>query len=209
MVEPVLTVFGISGRTGRALVKAAARKWQIRGYVREGSEVPGVELIRGSLDDSERVRDAVAGAAAVCCVFGQRQPYRDVFCEAATRTIIEAMRAVGCNRLVCQTGAMIGSGQGLRRSWPFAWMARAFARRYPAIAQDRAGQERVVMESELRWTVVKPPRLTDGPARKRVRAGPDIKVGLLSRVSRAELAAFLLREAESGWFVRCRVVVKR
>ncbi len=150
----------------------------------------------------------MTGAAAVCCVFGQRPPYRDVFCEAATRTIVGAMRAAGCDRLVCQTGAMIGSGQGLRRSRPMEWMARSFERRHPAIAHDRAAQERIVLESGLRWTIVKPPRLTGGRARGRVRAAPDLPVGLLSSIRRADLAAFLLHETETCAFLRRRVVVK-
>ncbi len=207
-MQPILTVFGASGRTGRALIAAAAPTWRIRGFVRPGSEFPGVELVTGTFSDAQQMADAVAGATAVCCVFGQRPPYGGVFCEAATQAIVAAMRAVGCDRMVCQTGAMIGSGQGLRRSRSLEWVARTFERRHPAIARDRVGQERMVMESGLRWTVVKPPRLTDGRARGRVRAGPDLSVGLLSSIRRADLAAFLLEEAEDCRFLRSRVVVK-
>lgn len=206
-MQPTLTVFGISGRTGRALLAAASR-WRVRGFVRPGREIPGVELVVGTFSDADQVQRAVSGAAAVCCVFGQRPPYTDVFCEAATEAIVNAMRVVGCDRLVCQTGAMIGVGQGLRRSRPMQWTVRWFERRRPAIAQDRAGQERVVTESNLRWTIVKPPRLVDGHPRGRVQAGPDIRVGLLSRIRRADLAAFLLRETEDCAFLRSRVVVK-
>jgi len=170
--------------------------------------VTAVELVTGNLNDVDDVSKAVDGAAAVCCVVGQRPPYADVFCEAATETIVAAMRAVGCDRLVCQTGAMIGPGEGLRRSRAMQWVADSFARRHPAIAEDRAGQERVVGASGLRWTIVKPPRLTGGRARGRVRAGPNLSVGLLSSIRRADLAAFLLREVQDCAFLRSRVIVK-
>ncbi len=55
---------------------------------------------------------------------------------------------------------------------------------------------------------MKPPRLTDGPAAGRVRAPAGVRVGLLSRISRADLAAFMLDEIERGTFVRQRVFVR-
>lgn len=207
-MTPTLAVFGISGRTGQALLAVAvAAGWRVRGLVRSGVALPEAELIVGALSDAGQVQRAVSGANAVCCVFGQRPPYRDVFCESATRTIIDAMRVVGCDRLVCLTGAMIGSGQGVRRSRPMEWLARWFARRQPDVARDRAGQERVVIESRLPWTIVKPPRLVDGHPRGHVQAGPGVRVGLRSSIRRADLAAFLIREAEECTFLRSRVVV--
>lgn len=208
MTTRTLAVFGVSGRTGRAIVQMADSRWRIRGFVRPGSEVSGVDLVVGTFTDGDLVARVVAGASAVCCVFGPRPPYRDVFCEAATRTVIAAMQAEGCDRLVCQTGAMIGSAVGLRRTRPFQLMADLFARRRPEVARDRSAQEEAVMQSRLRWTIVKPPRLNAGPPLGRVLAAPDLRVGLRSSICRADLAAFLLEEIEKSAFLRRRVVVK-
>ena len=208
MTTRTLAVFGVSGRTGRTIAQMADSRWLIRGFVRPGSEVPGVDLVVGTFTDGDLVARVVAGASVVCCVFGPRPPYRDVFCEAATRTVIAAMQADGCDRLVCQTGAMIGSAEGLRRTQPFQLMADLFARRRPEVARDRSAQEEAIVRSTLRWTIVKPPRLTDGPPLGRVLAAPDLRVGLRSSIRRADLAAFLLKEAENCDFLRRRVVVK-
>ncbi len=209
MTRP-LAVFGLSGRTGQALAQAAqSRGWSVRGFARPGSQLPPqlqTSTIRGTFADAEALNDVVAGTDAVCCVLGPRPPYTDVFCAAATDAIVQAMKRTGCNRFLCQTGAMIGPDAG-NRSRPMHWMAQAFARRQPEGARDRLRQEEIVQASSLRWTLVKPPRLTDGRARHGVRAGPGQHVGLLSRISRADLAEFLIAEIEGQRFVRQRVYV--
>ena len=88
------------------------------------------------------------------------------------------------------------------------WMTRAFARWQPQSAQDREEQERLVEASGLDWTIVKPPRLTDSLPQGRVQAGSSLRIGLLSTISRADLAAFIIDEMQTGRFVRQRIFVK-
>jgi hypothetical protein len=116
------------------------------------------------------------------------------------------MRAAGVRRLVCLTGAMVGE---LPRnvSLPMRVLAGLYRRRVPHPAADAAVQERLVMESGLDWLIAKPPRLTDGPATGCVRADPALRVGLLSRVSRRNLAAFLLDEMTLAHHARQRLYV--
>lgn len=206
-----LTIFGISGQTGRELAKSAnINGWKVRGFVRATSRVEDIpdncQIVRGTFEQPEQVVDAIADSDAVCCVIGPRPPYTDVFCASATKTIIAAMEQTGCRRIVCQTGAMIGRGPN--RSFSMDWMAGYFAGKQPAAAKDREDQEGVVISSGLDWTIVKPPRLTNSQAIRRVQAGVMLKVGLLSRISRVNLAAFLLDELETGRFMCQRVFVK-
>jgi putative NADH-flavin reductase len=62
--------------------------------------------------------------------------------------------------------------------------------------------------SGLDWTIVKPPRLTDSSPQGQAQASSSLRVGLLSKVSRASLAAFILDEIQTGRFVRQRIFVK-
>lgn len=206
-----LSIFGISGRTGCELARVAGiRGWEVCGFVRptskgEGAIVHG-RIVRSNFEDFDRVVETVADSVAVCCLIGPRPPYTDVFCAKATTAIIAAMKQTGCTRLVCQTGAMIGPAPN--RSCPMAWMARTFARWHPQAMRDREEQERLVESSGLDWTIVKPPRLTDSLPRGRVHASASLLVGLLSKISRADLAAFILDEIQTGRFVRQRIFVK-
>ncbi|GKS63283.1 hypothetical protein YTPLAS72_05870 [Nitrospira sp.] len=82
------------------------------------------------------------------------------------------------------------------------------ARWHPQATGDREEQERLVESSGLDWTIVKPPRLTNSATRGRVQASASLRVGLLSKISRADLAAFIFDEIEAGHFVRQRIFVK-
>jgi len=202
-----ITIFGISGRTGQALTdEALARGWAVRGFCRISSIAPaGATILYGTFDPTT-LEDAVSGADAVCCVFGPRPGARDVFCAAATRAVVGAMERTACRRLVCVTGASIADTPG--RSRPMGWVRSWYRRRRPEQAQDRDEQERIVMASGLAWTIVKPPRLTSGRPSGRLAAAPDLAVGLLSYVSRADLATFILDEIARPRFLRQRVVVR-
>ena len=206
-----LAIFGISGRTGRELAKVAVlRGWEVCGFVRPTSMVEGGigngRIVRGNFNELDRVIETIANSEAVCCMIGPRPPNTDAFCATATAAIIAAMKQTGCHRLVCQTGAMIGPAPS--RSHPMEWMARTFARWHPQAIRDREEQERLVESSGLDWTIVKPPRLTDSPPQGRVQASAVLRIGLLSTISRADLAAFIIDEVQTGRFVRQRIFVK-
>ncbi len=162
-----VAVFGASGRTGRALLAVAkAEGVLVRALYRPQSapqiSAPNVSVIAGDLRTAVDVGRTLAVAKAVVCVFGPRVTVPDAFCADATAVIVEEMRRNVIGRLVCVTGAMIGDGAGCR-SMVMELFTRVVARRYPAVAADRARQEEIVQESGLDWLIVKPPRLTDHP----------------------------------------------
>lgn len=206
-----LAIFGISGRTGRELATVASlRGWEVHGLARPMSvledDIGHCRIARGNFDEFDRVIETITDSMAVCCLIGPRPPYTDVFCATATAAIIAAMKQTGCRRLICQTGAMIG--QAPNRSRPMEWAARTFARWHPEAARDREEQERRIESSGLDWTIVKPPRLTDSTPRDQVEASSFLQIGLLSKISRADLAAFILDEVQNSRFVRQRIFVK-
>jgi len=203
-----IALFGATARTGAELLRlAAARDWCVRTLARGAppAYVPGtVDWRQGSLGSAADVAATITGTDAVLTVFGPRSARDAPFRAEATWNIVAAMRASGPRRLLCITGAMVGSLPA-NVSVAMRAMAGMFRRRCPAIAEDGAAQERIVMESGLDWTLVKPPRLTDGPRSRGVAAGPALRVGMMSHVSRADVAAWMLDEALACRHVRERV----
>ncbi|MBM2838992.1 MAG: epimerase [Deltaproteobacteria bacterium] len=207
-----ITVFGGSGATGKVLIRHAwAKGLRVRTLVRNpdslGNSVDGAEIVKGSLSNSEDIDESLKNADAVFCVFGARPPYTDIFCEEATKTIIASMKKNKVERLICQTGGMIGDYPG-NRTFFFKMMISIFNKRLPLIALDRIGQEKQVVNSGLSWTIVKPPRLVDKQATGKVVAGNDVKLGLLSSITREDLAEFLINETLSERFEQSAVFVR-
>lgn len=207
-----VAIFGGSGATGKVLIyHALIRGIKVRALVRNANSMDIksglIEVIEGSLSSADHVDFCLKGCDAAICVFGHRPPYTDIFCEAATRTIVESMQKLGMKRLVCQTGGMIGDYPA-NRTLPFRLMVAMFNRRLPLVASDCAGQENIVKQSGLDWTIVKPSRLTNGKAKGKWLAGPDVRVSLLSSITRDDLADFLLQEAFNPQFAGQAVFIR-
>ncbi len=64
------------------------------------------------------------------------------------------------------------------------------------------------MGSGLAWTLVKPPRLTDGEPTGMVHADPALPIGMWSRVTRRDLAEFVFRAAAHDRFLGQRVYIR-
>jgi putative NADH-flavin reductase len=206
----IICIFGASGATGLTLTQQAlARGFGVTAFVRSQAATtklpPGATVVAGNLLDRSDVARAVAGCDAVICAIGPRPSSPEPFCSEATKNIIDAMQAAGVRRLICVTGAMVGDYPHL--SWFMRMMRNSYRKQQPALAADRAEQERLVAASGLQWTAVKPPRLTNGAVRGRMRSGESLKVGAFASISRADLARFMLDAVESPQYVGKHVVV--
>jgi putative NADH-flavin reductase len=76
------------------------------------------------------------------------------------------------------------------------------------IADDSAEMERIVKATRLDWTIVRPPRLTNGARTEHYGVADDhlpIGAGRNATISRADVAHFMLNEVEQPGHIR-RVV---
>jgi len=105
------------------------------------------------------------------------------------------MKAAGVSRLIWISSHGIGDARG-HSGFVFErifvpWRLRAeFA--------DKERQEALVTASDLDWTIIRPARLTNGPATGRPRAQPRLPVTIRDSISRADVAQFVLGELEDG-----------
>lgn len=207
----IISVFGASGRTGHAFVRVAAEAGHLQRlhYRNKPSEMTPdtATVVVGALTDPTAVREVMRGSDAVVVLLGPRPDARGLFTAAATKAIIAGMRTQEVSRLLCVTGAMIGARPD---NVGLTMKLMAFVQRKTDMVdmlKDRDEQERLVRNSKLQWTVIKPPKLTDGDAGP-YKAGASVSVGLGSHLSRAALAKFLLAEIESPQYATSAVYVK-
>jgi uncharacterized protein YbjT (DUF2867 family) len=68
---------------------------------------------------------------------------------------------------------------------------------------DKERMETSIRASATEWTIVRPGALTSGPARRRYRAASaEVRPPRLPRISRADVADFMLHELGERRFVR-------
>jgi uncharacterized protein YbjT (DUF2867 family) len=192
-----IAVFGATGGTGRSLVEQAlAQGHQVTALVRHPAVVhlrhPQFTLFEGDAQDSRAVTKVIDGVDVVACILGLAKPQGTVISDA-TRTICQAMNEAGVRRLVAVT--VMGLGDSKDNFDPVAKLfVRVFLKKG---MEDRARQEEVITSSRLDYTLVRPSRLVDGAKTDRYSAGADVRAGISSKLTRADLASYVLQQLQT------------
>lgn len=207
-----ITVFGATGRTGRAIISLALTQGiEVTAYARKPEDLAQwagrIRVIPGPLDDADAIGRAIDRTDAVAIAFGPRKGGPQVFCANAIQLIVSAMKEQGVRRLVCITGALVGE-QYPNRGLFYRAMRRLLVRKAPHLMLDRDGQETIVMNSGLDWTVFKPPRLMNGADRPGTQLGPDLVIGPAARTTVGSLATAILGELLGSQLVQKAVFIR-
>jgi putative NADH-flavin reductase len=154
---------------------------------------PKLQKFRGDALNRENVKTALIGVDVVVQTLGVGlgdlfQPVH-LFSDA-TRVLIDAMTAQGVKRLICVTGFGAGDSRAsisLLQRLPFqAVFGRAYA--------DKSRQERLIRQSALDWTIVRPGVLTNGPRTGRFHILSEPSQWRNGMISRTDVADFLVRQ---------------
>lgn len=196
-----LTVIGATSTTGSLVLdRALAAGHHVTALTRDRSRVPQrherLTVLEGDATAVEDCLRAVTGADAVIVTLGAGR--RGEVRAAGTRAVVEAMGRAGVSRLVCQTTIGVGSSRGNLNFW---WRRVMFGGLLRQAYADHVRQEEIVRDSALDWTIVRPSAFTNEPV-EGVRHGFDADAqGLRLKVSRADVAAFLLAQAQDPGYL--------
>jgi len=159
-----------------------------------------LRTVRGSVLDPATVAKAVAGQNAVCCVLGVKTPWEQptLFSEGTAR-LLEAMSKAGVRRLVCVTGIGAGDSRGHGGFLYDRIIYPLLARR---VYEDKDRQEAIVRASDTDWTIVRPGLLTNGPLTGSYRAMTDLAGVTAGKISRADVAHFILGELANARYLK-------
>jgi uncharacterized protein YbjT (DUF2867 family) len=197
-----LTVLGAAGATGVPLVEQAiAAGHRVTALARSAENLtltnPNLHVVQGDATDRAVLSQAMNGADAVISVLGARGP---VIAEA-TRAVVAAAEQAGPDRIVMLSSFAVARD----RLTPVNKLLTRTA--MGSQIKDKAAGEEVLRASGLDWTIVYATKLTNGP-RTEPRVVPESrKVGVLQKISRADVASFLLRAATDGLYSRRGVVI--
>jgi putative NADH-flavin reductase len=195
-----IAVIGASKGIGLSTVNIALeRGWKVRSLSRNIKSLPKHEnltSIIGSALESEKVKETIQSATAIVLTIGHPMTWREVTVfSQATKLVIDTM--LGWNPkayLLVVTGVGTGDSEG---HGGFAYdkiFKPLFLRK---VYQDKDRQENIVKASKIDWTIVRPGFLTDGPLTTVYRCLGSLGDAKAGKISRADCADFLEREAEA------------
>jgi len=195
-----LALFGATGGTGEQIAQQAlAAGHTVSVLVRDPAKLKRQDakltVITGNVLTQADVDKTVAGADAVICTLGNTRNNPDMVVSRGTQQVITAMQQQGIPRLLVVSSLGVGdSKQNL--SLILRLLMQTFLRK---VFKDKEAQEQLVRNSGLTWTIVRPGGLTDEPRTGSYQVGVDST--LRGRVSRADVADFVLRELTRNAFI--------
>lgn len=205
-----IVVFGASGGTGIKIVEQALAAGDVvtafvRNPAKLGLQHANLTLFQGDVMDPAAVASAVVGQDAVISALGPSRPPVPGMMETAAGNIIAAMRQHGVRRLISTTGAGVRDPQD-RPKLVDHLLKGLLTLVAGAVLRDSAANVAVIRGSDLDWTIVRFPRLTDGPRTGRYRVG-YLGKDSGTQLARADGADFTLKELRAGNYIRQMPVV--
>ena len=207
-----IIVFGSTGGTGIELIKQALKQGhEVTAFVRNASKVPfsdpAVKLIEGDALDLKSIQTAIGSNQAAISVLGVRlgQAPGKVRSEG-TRNIVTALSSTNVRRFV--TVSTVGVGDSFNR---LSFFARILLPKFIGAARlNEAGrQEEIIRQSSLDWTILRPTRLVDSDVVGKYQIANNLRTGMSSKLSRADLAAALLVQLETEDFLRQTLTITK
>ena len=197
-----ITVFGSAKKTGREVVRQALdRGYTVTAYARNPQKLDiihsNLTVVSGELSDKDAIKTAVQGAACVISALGPYFTVRDTALSDGVSNILSAMKESGVSRII-QLSTISSpdpnDGKDFRAKMLVGMVKRSYPGSYAEIV--RIGQ--MVRDSDMDWTLVRIALLNDKPLSKKLRVGCLGQKIVRTNVSRADLAWFMLEQAESS-----------
>ena len=202
-----IIVFGATGGTGKQiLTQALAKGHTVTAFVRSPEELPQdphLRVIKGDVFDFAAVVEAMHGHRAVLSALGARSRKKSDVLAQAIPNILEGMRQEYVSRLIVLGAAGVAPDYGKYHNALTSigiWTAKHTLLKHPFA--DQAAQERLLKASDVNYTIVRAPRLLDGPFTGRYRVLPDAMPPGSRSITRADVADFMLLQLTDPRFHR-------
>ena len=204
-----LLVLGGTGGTGRQVVEQAlANGDAVTVLARDPAKVTvqhaGLRIATGDATDRAALATAMRGHDAVISAIGRGLSFKsEHFIERSVPQILGAMTDAGVRRLVFTSA--LGVGESRRDATLPAKLF--FSTLLRGIYADKLIGDEMIRKSDRDWTIVQPSVLTDGPLTKRYRSGTRMSMTGMPKISRADVAHFILACVGDNSTIRQTLIV--
>ncbi|MEV4512615.1 NAD(P)H-binding protein [Dactylosporangium sp. NPDC049525] len=199
-----LAIFGGTGRAGRVVVEHALQHGhEVNALTRDPARIPAharLRVVGGDVRDPAAVATTLHGADAVISTLGRQRRGPDV-CTEGIRTVLSTAAGDGPRRLVILSNYGVADSRHRSAYVAISWLLER------AVLRDKEQMEALVRDSDTSWTVVRAPVLTNGPRTGSYRTGTDLRLSFTAKVSRADLAEFMLTELRENAYPHQAVVI--
>jgi len=195
-----IALFGGTGKTGRLFLEQALEKgYHLKALVRTPAKVQiehaRLEIIQGDVLTAEDVERTIQGSDLVVSLFGHVKGSPKWLQTNGTKNIVQAMKDHQITRIISLSGGGLPYPEKDQPKLADHLIRGIMKIAVPKILNDAIQHHKVLEKSGLQWTIVRGPRLTDGPKTDNYRVG-WVGVNASTKISRADLADFIVKLVE-------------
>ncbi len=199
-----IAIFGGTGKTGQHLVQQTLDAGHevvmlARNPATFTIQHPNLTVLQGDILDAERVEATIQGVAAVMSVLGPRSNKPEFVISRGTDHILNAMKRHNVRRIIISAGAGVRDPLDKPKfiDHLFGFLLNLLSKN---AVEDMKQVVAKVRHSDRDWSVIRVPMLTDQPSQDTLKVG---YVGdITSRLSRADMAAFMLKQLDDNTYLR-------
>lgn len=192
-----ILLFGATGGTGSQLVtQTLAAGHRLTVFARKPESIvaksANLSRVQSDIFDADAVCRVMPGHDVVLSAVGPGRRGPTTIYSQGIVNLLDGMQKAGINRLVCTSAIAISPDISL--PFPLNWVMRLVVR--PLLREgfeDAVQMEQILADSDCDWTVVRAPMLTNGPQTGRYRTAVNRHLHHGVRVSRADLADYMLK----------------
>ncbi|MFD0619194.1 NAD(P)-dependent oxidoreductase [Paenibacillus sp. GCM10027629] len=192
-----IVVFGATGGTGRQVVMQALEfGHEVTAIVRNPEAVDirheQLEVVQGDVLNLSSFSPWIIGKDAVLSALGVNHRKPTTVYSEGTENIVKAMEGAGVRRLIglSSAGLVVPSDTPLLQRLVIRFVIQPM---YKYAYEDMARMEDMVRKSGLDWTVIRPPRLTNGSKTGTYRTALNKPLLKAQGISRADLADYMMK----------------
>ena len=179
-------------------------------YVRNSSKLglmhKYLTILEGELANQKMIEHAISGADAVISVLGPRGGSKDKPITRGMQNIIAAMNKYGvCGLIVSSTLSVKDPNE--MPDFKAKVLVNFVKFTMPAAYEEIISVAEIVRKSNLDWTILRLTTLNNNPKSGKVRVGYLGKDEVWLRISRADLAEFMLKQVQNTKYLQQSLVI--
>lgn len=198
-------IIGGTGKTGIELIKQALEMGhKVTALARNPQRLkitnPNLTIIEGNVLKPESFEKSLPGHDAVLSALGHKRfIIKTKILSEGTKDIIEAMKKHNLKRLICITSLGINDSRFKLGLYYTLFTIPVILLFY---FLDKSRQEKIIFNSGLDWTIIRPGQLTNGKKKLKYKHGQNTGNYILTKtISRADVADFMLKQLTDTKYV--------
>ena len=206
-----ILVFGASGGTGLEVVEQALEAGHsVTAILRNPDAFPirheQLRIIQGDVLKPQGYENTFFGMDLVISCLGSRNREATTIYSQGVTNIIQAMKKLKMDRIICLSAGGVEIAPNASFIMKFL-MKNILQKILKYSFADMLLMEKIVHESGLNWTVIRPPRLLNGDKTGKYRTSINEFIPKMSSLTRSDLADYILHHLDDEKTYKSKVEI--